>query len=46
MVIRVAVATAAAELHLPGVSTVLAEHALHLCAYSQTSVEITHIYQI
>jgi hypothetical protein len=38
----VAVATTA-ELHLPGVPTVLAEHALHLCACSQTNVEITHI---
>jgi hypothetical protein len=37
----VAVATAA-ELHLPRVP-VLAKHALHLCAYSQTYVEITHI---
>jgi hypothetical protein len=32
-----------AKLHLPGVPAVLAEHALHLCACSQTSVEITHI---
>jgi hypothetical protein len=39
----VAVATAAAELHLRGVPAVLAEHALHLCACSQTSIEITHI---
>ena len=39
---RVAVATAA-ELHLPQVPAVPAEHALHLCAYSQTSGEITHI---
>jgi hypothetical protein len=39
----VAVVTTAAELHLPGVPAVLAEHALHLCACSQTSVEITHI---
>jgi hypothetical protein len=39
---RVAVATAA-ELHLPGVPTAPAEHALHLYACSQTSVEITHI---
>ena len=39
----VAVATATAELHLPEVSVVLAEHASHLCACSQTSVEITHI---
>jgi hypothetical protein len=36
------VATAAAKLHLPGVPAVLAEHALHLCACSQTSVEPTH----
>jgi hypothetical protein len=39
----VVVATAATELHLPGVPAVLAEHALHLCACSQTYVEITHI---
>jgi hypothetical protein len=32
-----------AELHLPEVPAVLAEHALHLYACSQTSVEITHI---
>jgi hypothetical protein len=38
----VAVVTAVAELHLPGVPAVLAKHALHLCAYSQTSIEITH----
>jgi hypothetical protein len=38
----VAVATAA-ELHLPGVPAVPTEHALHLGAYSQTSVESTHI---
>jgi hypothetical protein len=37
----VAVATGA-ELHLPGVPAALAEHALHLGAYSQTSVESTH----
>jgi hypothetical protein len=37
----VAVATAA-ELHLPGVPAVPAEHALHLYACSQTSVESTH----
>jgi hypothetical protein len=37
----VAVATAA-ELHLRGVPAVLAEHALHLGACSQTSVESTH----
>jgi hypothetical protein len=37
----VAVATDA-ELHLPGVPAVLAEHALHLCDSSQTSVESTH----
>jgi hypothetical protein len=39
----VAVATVVAELHLPGVPAVLAEHFLHLCACSQTSVKITHI---
>jgi hypothetical protein len=38
----VAVATVA-ELHLPGVPAVLAKHAFHLCACSQTSIEITHI---
>jgi hypothetical protein len=37
----VAVATAA-ELHLPRVPTVLAEHALHLSACFQTSVESIH----
>jgi hypothetical protein len=37
----VAVATAA-ELHLLGVPAVLDEHALHLCACSQTSVGSTH----
>jgi hypothetical protein len=37
------VATVAAELHPPGVPAVLAEHASHLCACSQTSIEITHI---
>jgi hypothetical protein len=37
------VATAAAELPLPGVLVVPAEHALHLCACSQISVESTHI---
>jgi hypothetical protein len=42
----VAVANAAVELPPLGMLAVLAEHALHLCAYSQTSVEITHIYQI
>jgi hypothetical protein len=42
----VAVANAAVELPPLGVLAVLAEHALHLCACSQTSVEITHIYQI
>jgi hypothetical protein len=41
-VVAVAIA-AAAELHPPGVPAVLAEHALHLCACSQTSVGITHI---
>ena len=39
----VAVANAAAELPPPGVPAVLAEHASHLCACSQTSVETTHI---
>jgi hypothetical protein len=38
----VAVATAVAELHLLEVPVVLVEHALHLCACSQTSVESTH----
>jgi hypothetical protein len=38
----VAVATAATELPPPGVPVVPAEHALHLCAYSQTFVESTH----
>jgi hypothetical protein len=42
----VAVATTAAELPPLGVPAVQAEHASHLCACSQTSVEITHIYQI
>jgi hypothetical protein len=37
----VAVATAS-ELHLPRVPAVLVEHALHLGASSQTSVESTH----
>jgi hypothetical protein len=37
----VVVATAA-ELHLPRVPTVPAEHALHLYVCSQTSVESTH----
>jgi hypothetical protein len=36
------VATAAAELPPPGVPVVVAEHALHLCASSQTSIESTH----
>jgi hypothetical protein len=39
----VAVANAAAELPPPGVPAALAEHASHLCAYSQTSVETIHI---
>jgi hypothetical protein len=39
----VAVANAVAELPLPGVPAALAEHASHLCACSQTSVETTHI---
>jgi hypothetical protein len=42
----VAVANVAAELPPLGVPAVLAEHASHLCPCSQTSVEITHIYQI
>jgi hypothetical protein len=42
----VAVANAAAGLPPLGVPAVLAEHASHLCACSQTSIEITHIYQI
>jgi hypothetical protein len=42
----VAVANAVAELPPLGVPTVLAGHASHLYAYSQTFVEITHIYQI
>jgi hypothetical protein len=37
------VATATVGLHPYGVPIVPAEHASHLCAYSQTSVEITHI---
>jgi hypothetical protein len=37
------VATAAAELHPPGMPAVLAEHASHLGACSQTSVETTHM---
>jgi hypothetical protein len=36
------VATAAAELHLPGVPAVSAEHALHLGACSHISIESTH----
>jgi L-asparaginase II len=39
----VAVANAAAELPSLGVPAALAKHASHLCACSQTSVEITHI---
>jgi hypothetical protein len=42
----VAVANAAVGLLPLGVPAVLAEHASHLCAYSQTSIEITHTYQI
>jgi hypothetical protein len=42
----VEVANAAAVLLPLGVPAVLAEHATHLCACSQTSIEITHIYQI
>jgi hypothetical protein len=37
------VATAAVGLHPPRVPDVSAEHASHLYAYSQTSVETTHI---
>jgi hypothetical protein len=37
----VAVATAS-EVHLPGVPAALAEHAFHLCACSETSVESIH----
>jgi hypothetical protein len=43
MVIGVAVANATAELPPLGMPAFLAEHALHLCAYSQTSIESTHI---
>jgi hypothetical protein len=43
---EVAVENVAVELPPLGVSVVLAEHASHLCACSQTSIEITHIYQI
>jgi hypothetical protein len=32
----------AAEVPLPGVPAAPAEHAFHLCAYFQTSVERTH----
>jgi hypothetical protein len=39
----VAVANAATELPPPGVPAALAEHASHLCACSQTSVETIHI---
>jgi hypothetical protein len=39
----VVVATAATGLHPPGVPAVPAEHASHLYACSQTSVETTHI---
>jgi hypothetical protein len=42
----VAVANTATGLLPLGVPAVQAEDASHLCAYSQTSVEITHIYQI
>jgi hypothetical protein len=37
------VATAAPELHPPGVPAVPAKHALHLYACSQTYVETIHI---
>jgi hypothetical protein len=39
----VAMANATAELPPLGVPAALAEHASHLCACSQTSIEITHI---
>jgi hypothetical protein len=42
----VAVANAVVELPPLRVPVVLVEHASHLYACSQTSVEITHIYQI
>jgi hypothetical protein len=42
----VTVANAAAGLPPLGVPAVLAKHASHICTCSQTSVEITHIYQI
>ena len=42
----VVVANAAAGLLPLGVPAVQAEHASHVYTYSQTSVEITHIYQI
>jgi hypothetical protein len=42
----VVVANAVVGLLPLGVPVVQAEHVSHLCAYSQTSVEITHIYQI
>jgi hypothetical protein len=42
----VTVANAAVVLPPLRVPAVLAEHASHLCACSQTSVEVTHIYQI
>ncbi len=42
----VAVANATAGLPPPRVPAVLAEHASYLYACSQTSIEITHIYQI
>jgi hypothetical protein len=42
----VAVANAAMGLPTLGVPAILVEHASHLCDCSQTSVEITHIYQI
>jgi hypothetical protein len=39
----VVVANAVAELPPPGVPAALAKHSSHLCAYSQTSVETTHV---
>jgi hypothetical protein len=38
----VVVPTVVAELPPPGVPAVPAEHALHLCAFSHTSVKSTH----
>jgi hypothetical protein len=43
---RVASSPSPQQLSPLGVLTILAEHASHLCVCFQTSVEITHIYQI